>query len=237
MSSPLNMEQIALLAGERADMLQSDGAGGQELSDFINTASVLYFINIELAALWDHLIMSNEEYCSKRWNLTTVADQEDYSLPEDFYKLRMVFPLDSSGNREEPLRRFHLQDLGKPELYRYPTSIGTDFHTYRLMGKRLFLDPIPQIAGNLYEVWYCRDYPHTENKLDYIPHEYPKGWEDYVVEGVTARLLEKIESDSGPQRQRQNEVLGRIVQVIEDRDQGDPHTMIDTEDSFYWYRS
>lgn len=234
MASPLTLEQLAYLAGERADML-TQGATDIEITEFINESSLVYFVNIELAALWDHLILSNEDWATKRFLITLQNDVEDYSMPSDFYKLRQVFPLDSNGVRGKAMKRFTLRNLGKDDIYSYPVISSAYETQYRLVGHRLFFDPIPT-SNMLYpsvEVWYYHDYPHIENDDDLVPFYYPKGWEDYVVEGVAARLKEKLDEDSGPYIRRQKEVLMRVLQVIQDRDLGEPHSMIDTSEDWY----
>jgi hypothetical protein len=226
------MLQLALLAGERADMLV-DNAGTLELTAFVEENAMLYNVNVELAALWDHLILSNEDWALKKYVVKLEANKEDYLLPKDFYKFRKIFPLDSSGNRGKPMRRFDMERLGKEDIYNIPVVSGTFDRKYRVMGMRIYFDPVPLAAEDA-ELWYYQDYPHVENDLDLVPVHYPKGWEDYVVEGCAARLMEKIESDSSPMRSRQKEVLARIISVIQDRDLDEPHQMIDMEEEYYW---
>jgi len=87
---------------------------------------------------------------------------------------------------------------------------------------------VPTNAAEM-EVWYIPQYQPITNDEDLIDFRYPNGWEDYVVEGVAARALEKEESDSTPYRQRQREVLQRILASVQDRDVGEPAGMIDAE--------
>jgi len=236
MSSPLNLEQIYLLACERADML-ADDAGTAIPTPFINEGSLLYFVNVELASLWDHLIMSNEEYASKRYKFSVIQNVEEYVMPDDFYKLRKVFPIDSYGNRGNAMKKFQLDELGRDDLYNIIHTSGLCDARYRLMGKRLFIYPIPT-ASSIYtniEVWYYHDYPHIENYKDLLPHHYPAGWEDYVVEGIAARLKEKVDEDSSPFKARQKEVLTRILSIVQERDYSEPHQMIHDDSGEYYY--
>jgi len=226
MASPLTLDALRLLAAERADMLKYVGAVA-DLSDFLNEGAFTYAVNAELAALWDYLITSYEDYAVKRWLFTTSATQDQYNLPADFYKLRKVFPVLPNG-RSYPLRKFDLEEMGAETAE--VLIVGTESRQlrYRVMGNRLYFWPVPTNAAEM-EVWYIPQYQPITNDEDLIDFRYPNGWEDYVVEGVAARALEKEESDSTPYRQRQREVLQRILASVQDRDVGEPAGMIDAE--------
>ena len=87
---------------------------------------------------------------------------------------------------------------------------------------------MPSNAGQL-ELWYVPQFDPLINLDDVIDFRFPFGWEQYVVEGIAARLLEKEESDASAHRARQKEILQRILVMAEDRDVGQPHQMQDTE--------
>jgi hypothetical protein len=236
MSSPLTVEQLYLLAAERVDMLV-DNAGVAEVSAFVNEGGLLYAVNVDLAALWDRLVLSNQDYCIKRHMIAIVANVEDYVLPDDYYKMRKVFPLDSSGNRGNAMRKFNLDELGREDVYNILPTAGLFETKYRVMGKRLFIYPVPTAATTFptIEIWYYHDYPHVANVKDLIPHHYPAGWEDYVVEGIAARLKEKVDEDSTPYLRRQKNALSRIMEVVQDRDHAEPAQMLDDGREDYYY--
>jgi len=64
------------------------------------------------------------------------------------------------------------------------------------------------------------------NLEDRVDFRFPFGWEDYVIDGMAARFLEKEESDSTPQRRTQAAALQRILAMAEDRDVGEPFQII-----------
>lgn len=226
MASPLRLEDLRLLAADRADMLKYT-LGVADLSDFLNEAMFTYAVNHELAALWDHLVTSYEDYAIKKDFVDLKANQEEYNLPADFYKIRKVFPVLSNG-RSWALKRFDMEEIGSE------TSailiIGTEVRQlrYRVMGNRLYFHPEPSGPATV-EVWYVPQYQPIENDEDLIDFRFPNGWEDFVVEGVAARALEKEESESSHCRSRQREILQRILASVQDRDVGEPSGMIDTE--------
>jgi hypothetical protein len=219
------------LAADRADMLQYDSAGNASLSNFVNPGMFLYSANHELAALWDHLVNAHEDYFTKREYLHIVANQEEYSLPRDFYKSRKVFPILTEGappERGAALKRFKLADLGTSDVE--ILIIGTEVRQlrYNIKGNRIWFHPTPTTAADV-ELWYIPQYDPLENDDDLLHFSFPNGWEDYVVEGVAARALEKEESDSSFCRARQQEILQRILNTVQDRDEGEPFEIIDTQ--------
>ena len=232
MASPLTLDTLRLLAADRADMLKYT-AGVADLSDFLNEGMFTYSVNSELAALWDHLVTAYEDYAVKKYPLTLNANQEEYNLPADFYKFRKVFPVLPNG-RAAPLRKFDLEEMGAETSE--VLIVGTEVRQlrYRVMGNRLIFHPEPAAAATV-QVWYIPQYQPISNDQDLIDFRFPNGWEDYVVEGVAARALEKEESESGHCRMAQQQILQRILASVQDRDVGEPDGMIDAE-GYDWRR-
>lgn len=223
-----DVDNLLRVAAERADMLVVDPTSGDTLvSDFANPVGLLYFFNYELAAIWDAMIASYEDWCIQHHPVGIVAGIENYSMPTDFYKLRKVFPL-ISGRRGTALKRFDLQDLGEADSTAALITSPLEDSRYKLTGNRLWIHPMPTAAGTL-EAWYVPTFRPVENIKDTIDFRMPFGWEDYVIEGLAARMLEKEESDSSHCRREQQRILQRILTMSEDRDVGEPHKMIDTE--------
>lgn len=216
----LTVMNVVISACERADMLTVDNTPAEFVSPDTEGVFLLQAYNSEMAALWDALIAASEDYAIQRVYIDVVADVENYSLPSNFYKFRKVFPV-SSGRRYTALRRFHLSELGED------SDGGTK---YKITGNRLWLHPTPTTSALQLEVWYIPQYEMALSLGETTPHNLPHGWEEYIIEGLAARMLEKEESDSSPQRTRQMMALQRIVAMTEDRDVGEPHRMIDPED-------
>ena len=223
----VTLHSISLLAAERADMLVDDGTGNLVFSPQVNSIATYGYCNYEMAALWDHLINSSEDYCIMRQMIPVEADVQDYPLPQDFYKFRKVFPL-ISGKRGRNLKRFNLDKLGTADSLAAMHTSPIEDTQYKITGNRLWLHPTPTNAATL-ELWYVPQFDIVHNADDLIPLQFPFGWEEYVIEGVAARMLEREESDATAQRTRQKEILQRIMILAEDRDVGEPHQMQDTE--------
>lgn len=214
-------------AAHRCDMMVALPDGSVGVSPFVNSQAAIIDFNLEIATLWDVLVSSHEDYCLRHLTITTKADQEDYPLPRDFYKFRKLFPV-ISGKRAAALRKFQLQDLGDSNS-RVPVMTSQIEDTqYRITGNRLWLHPVPSSADEL-ELWYIPQAPTIINLQDRPDFRFPQGWEEYIIDGLAARWMEKEESDSTPYRARQQQVLNRILSMVEDRDTGEPFQMIDTE--------
>jgi hypothetical protein len=226
-ATEVSVNNLVLAAAERADMLKDDGTGNVVLTDFVPLPMAVAHVNYELADLWDVLIATYEDYVVYRRFIDVVADQEDYPLPEDFYKSRKVFPI-ISGRRAEALRRFDLEKLGEADSLSAILTSPIEETRYKITGHRLWLHPIPSNAARL-ELWYVPQGVTLKHLNDLVPAIFPNGWEEYIIEGVAARMLEKEESDATPHRTRQKEILQRIMILAEDRDVGEPHQMQDTE--------
>ena len=226
-AAEISLYNLAFAAADRADMLVDDGTGTPVISPFITTAMAVTYINYELAALWDLLITTHEDYLVYRRFIDVVANQEDYPLPEDFYKFRKVFPI-INGDRSNALKKFNLKDLGAADSLAALLTSPIEDTRYSIRGMRLWLHPTPSNAGRL-ELWYVPQFHTLRNYNDLVPAVFPNGWEEYAVEGVAARMLEKEESDASAQRARQKEILQRIMILAEDRDVGEPHQMQDVE--------
>lgn len=226
-ATAITLYNLAYAAADRADMLVDDGTGTPIISPFITDAMAITYINYELTALWDLLIASHEDYLVYRRNIEVVADQEEYPLPDDFYKFRKLFPI-ISGRRSNALRKFNLEKLGEADSLSAILASPIEDTQYSIRGLRLWLHPIPSNAG-LLELWYVPQFHTLRNYNDLVPAVFPNGWEEYAIEGVAARMLEKEESDASAQRARQKEILQRIMVLAEDRDVGEPHQMQDVE--------
>ncbi len=228
MASEYTLKLLILAALERADMLRIDPAtGSEEPVDFVALTAVVLYVNAELAALWDTLVLSNEDYCIHRKTIEIVSGQEEYSFPSDFYKFRKVFPV-ISGKRQAALRKFDLRKLGEADSRAAIMTSRIEESEYRVSGNRLLLHPVPTTAGQV-ELWYIPQFDPIVNLEDRIDFRLPFGWEQYCVEGVAARLKEKEDLDGSANKARQAEILGRIMTMVEDRDVGEPHSMQDTE--------
>lgn len=227
MASAYTMRILIHSALYRADLLRLNADGDTEEVDSVFLDAVGHEANAELAALWDVLISASEDYCIKHLTIDVVAGVENYSLPSDFYKFRKVFSV-QNGKRCSRLKRFDLNRLGAADSLAAIATGPIEQAKYRISGNRLWLHPAPTSAAAL-ELWYIPQFDPLLNLDDKIDFRFPVGWEQYVIEGVAARCLEREESDSSAQRSRQKEILQRILILVEDRDVGEPHQMQDVE--------
>ena len=224
MANPYTSRLLMLAALGRADLLRTNPTTGEsEPVDSMSLAEVGIWVNEVSAALWDVLISTHEDYCIKRAKIDVVAGIEDYSMPDDFYKFRKVFPI-QSGRRCAALRKFNLSKLGEADSLSAILTSPIEETQYRITGNRLFLHPIPTNVAEL-ELWYVQQFDPLINLDDEIDFRFPSGWELYVIDGVAAMCLEKEDIDASHLRASQDKALQRILIMAEDRDVGEPHQM------------
>jgi len=215
MANP-TLSDMRTRALDRADMTGSGFPVSARCNDYLNA---------ELAALWDHLCNSTEDFATTKTTFSLVADQEAYSVPFRMHKIRKVYYKDSAGNRYK-LKRFSMEDLDTPGVDAVEMGTHNRYLRYKLIADQIYFEPAPVQTGTI-EVWYVPQYTPLTSDTDTVHSAFSWGWEDYAVEGAAARLLEREESDSMPVRAEQQRVLQRILQSLEDRDIGEPHKIID----------
>ena len=198
---------------QRADM---------ENSNLIQTPELNGYINNSITELYDKLISSySDEYYSEEYSFTTVANQQNYDLPDDFYKLLLVTRAITPTERRN-VKKFMLKDKARftPGL----TTAGDDLMQYRLKGNYISLLPVPRGGQTVY--------------LDYIPafqnltadadtFDGINGWEEYVIIDVAIKMKVKEESQIEELLAQLAKIDARIEAMKEARDASGPERVSD----------
>ena len=228
MANQYTMRLLIQAALGKADLLRTNPTTGDpEPVDSMDLTEVGIWINEAMAVLWDVLINTYEDYCIKHHTVNVTANTENYALPDDFYKFRKVFPI-QSGKRCAVMRKFDLNDLGQADSLSAILTSPIEETRYKITGNRLWLHPEPTNVAEL-ELWYVPQFDPLVNLDDLVDFRFPSGWESYVIDSVAAMALEKEDIDASHLRATQEKALGRILVMAEDRDVGEPHVMQDTE--------
>jgi len=214
----MNLQDLRLAARRRADM---------ENSSFISDAEFNDMINASAQELYD-LISSKygEDYNLKKWSLSTVANQEEYQLPSDFYKLRGI------DWKYAPQEFVTLKPFTFAERNRYRTTSGWNSATranarYRVQGNTLVFLPIPLTAHQL-DVWYLPKFELLTSDSDEL--DGVNGFEEYVIVDVAIKALQKEESDVQILLIQKQQLAQRIIEMAGARDAGYPHVIPDTRE-------
>jgi hypothetical protein len=224
------MDNVTLLelrtqCRQRADM---------ENSNFIQDTELNGLINKSAKKLYDKLISAYaDEYYSVEYSFVTVANQQSYTLPADFYKLLLVTRAITPTERRN-VRKFMLKDKARftPGL----TVAGDDIMQYRLKQQSIDLLPVPRGGQTVY--------------LDYIPRlatlaldadtlDAINGWDEYVILDVAIKMRAKEETDSTDLMALLALEDARIQEMKENRDASAPDRVSDVRtnawgDDFDW---
>lgn len=147
MARAVRLDELRSRTLRRADMINSSfrtSTTGGEVDQIINAE---YFL------AYDLLILADGDYFLEYQDFTTVAQQDAYSLPSTFYKIKGVdaFLTSGSSGAGTGLRRFRFD-----ERNRYQNSgawtVGSPV-AYRTRGSSLIVAPKPP-AGITCRIWY-----------------------------------------------------------------------------------
>jgi hypothetical protein len=184
---------LAELKARALDYADMTGSG------FPDSNRLVDYINAGLSELHDILVNSYEDYFRKSLTFAIVNNQEEYDLPDDFYKVLKVYYKSSD-------RRFKMERFQLDEIDGYRTSA---------------------LSGGDVEFWYIPHYHKLSTDNESVNVAVPVGWEDFVALHAAIRLLAREESDPAPlmaERERQRQ---RIVESAEPRDAGTANTVGD----------
>lgn len=225
LDSDNTLHNIRIKCRHRAGAIGSDGFTDREITNYINDS---------LGELHDLMIAAyGNEYFQSTSQVTTVADQELYDLPTDFYKLNGVDLV--SGSYRYSLRRYNQRERnqhrnsssGHRSLY----TDSTSYH-YRLIGNKLSILPVPG-AGETLTLHYTPELSTLSADGDKVNAVIPEGWLEYIYVDVAIKMLQKrvaggdaaAVSILSDQRGAKAAMEARVKKMAEARDWGEPDTM------------
>lgn len=194
------------------------------------------YANAELARLHRYLLKAFEDLLSDKTTINLTTTAQSYTYPEEVLKIRKIFLLNSSGQRIRELHKGRLDDLNAGETGTNTASSNKSLK-WVPMARKLWLHRLPASASDKLELWYVPQFVKITDDNNDIHYMVPVDWEDFLLEGVAARMLEWEESDSKPQRARQLEIKAEILASVEDKVIGEPEVVRDVHNRFGGGRS
>ena len=194
--SPITLEQLHILARQRADMVNND---------FIEDGELTNYINQSIAELYDLIIMNFEDDYVEDHIINHVGIDTRYPLPSDFYKLITVHQI-IPGVGYIPLSKFNRKHIPSINI------CGTLM--YRLRGSQVQIIG----TGNTNEILltYIPVAPHLVEPSDTL--DVIRGWEEFVVIDSAIKMLVKEESDVRVLFQQKADIINRIKESASMRD-------------------
>jgi len=152
-------------------------------------------INVGYMKIYTTVVGVYEEYYSTKATANTVADQQEYHLPSDLYKIRRVevnydpSTANSVARRAIPVSMDSvLRDLGSNTLgistYRNPA--------YYIRGSIIGFIPVPTQAGTAnITLWYIKNVAELSATTDTIDVPFPDRYYDAISLEAAGTLLRK----------------------------------------------
>lgn len=208
----LSLGQIRLMAQQRSDLVNSP---------FVTTSEWNLYINQAAFELYDLLVTEYEDYFLKSPLQITTDGSEQYTLPNDFYKLLGVdLGLANNTTAWITLKKFQFIERNR---YVYPQINSTFFGVfnlqYRLMGNTLFFIPTPS-AGQFLRIWYIPKLTELLKDTDILTGI--SGWGEYVIVDAAIRAMQKQENDVSVLGAQKMMLIKRIEEAAMNRDAGQP---------------
>lgn len=224
----ITLAELRTQSRQRADM---------ENSNFVSDVEYNANINASLAELHDILISAyGEDYYIDEFDFNAVANQSEYDLPDDFYKLRGVdVKLNTAGQAEYySVRRFNFNERNRYTQQGLWQINGLPFIRYRLVGSKLRFSPAPDQNTEV-KIWYI---PRSVVLVDDTDEfDDINGYAEYVIVDAAIKALNKEESDVSVLMAQKEALRQRIIAMAQNRDAGESESVSDiyAENDDYYY--
>lgn len=221
MSTSMTLLELRTAVRQRADIVNS--------TQFFPDAELNSYINQSYFELYDLLVQKfgDNYFVANPFSITTDGVNFLYSLPTDMYKLMGVdLALSNTADSYVTIKPFLMSDRNRYSVPNFQSFYGVTNLRYRLNGNKLWLTPLPAANQNL-RLWYVPTM--TTLALDTDTVNGVSGWTEYIIIDACIKVKEKEESESSAFINQKMAMMKRIENAAENRDQGSPKTVADTQ--------
>ncbi len=221
----VTLSELVAAAKQRADL---------EGSNFIRPAEARFMVNSSAAELYGLLVSSYEDYFTTSFEFSIASDEDGYSLPFVFHKLRGL-DLSSSGTWIN-INRFNFEERNSQNR---PLNLDLIGVKYRVVGSRLMIIPADQAAGN-YRMWYIPKFVTLEDGDSLDENTSMEYWYEYIVVDAAIKMAQKEESDAvvAALMMQKMALKTRIEEESANRDAAQPERVTDIHahvgEDFFW---
>lgn len=219
--------ELRTKARQRADMESSQYVTPEELTGLINDS---------IAELHDLLVGSyGNDYYITTLQFQTVANQADYDLPADFYKLKGVDARLTASNWFS-LRPFNFNERNRNEDYAWGFLNGPTVR-YRMVGDKLRFSPAPDGIIDC-RMWYIPLSVRLSADSDTLKDL--NAYSEYVVIDAAIKMRVKEELDTVSLDKMKADMRKRIEDMAQNRDAEQPESISDIyaeNNDYYYFRS
>lgn len=198
-------------------------------------AEVQREVNVGYMKVYSAVVNVYEEYYSTKTTTTSVANQQEYNLPDDVYKIRRV-ELDYTPDQSSSIPRRAipvsmdsiLRDLGSSALgisvWRNPA--------YYIRGNKIGFIPVPTRGGaSAITLWYIKTVSELSSSSDAIDIPFPDRYFESIPLEAAGTLLRKGQQEELAARAYLLDAQDRRDKMrneLEDRVSDDAKRIIDT---------
>lgn len=228
-------EQLRTEIRERTDYRGDEGSASYLDNDWLDRE-----IERAVIKLWDFLYhVFDEDFYHKTATLTTVADQREYTLPVDFWRLKRVSASLDGGQQDYPFKRL---SLGSSVLHdnSYPWVQGSGIRYYLNMSPNgggwvtgevtdsvIGFDPKPSGVHTVNVRYVPSPVSFSAPNSDAGKMWQLFGYEDFVVLTVSIKVRSKAEDDNGDLKDELAELKAHIQNDVPPKDVAGPSYLAD----------
>lgn len=173
-------------------------------------------INLGYMKIYTAVVGVYEDYYSEKYTCDTVADQQEYDLPDDFYKIRRVQinynTSDSNSVSSYAIPATMDEVMGdlnsttlSPTVFRNPA--------YFIRGNKIGFIPVPDESGtDAITLWYIKTIDELSAVTDEIDIPFPDRYYNSIILEAAGNLLRKGQQEETVARQY-------LLEARESRDQ------------------
>lgn len=212
-----HLTRVAIFFMTRAqiitDLKGMIGPLGQTTPSTTVTDSILAtWVNEAYDYMIDEITKALPEYFTKPSTTNTIADQQEYDLPDDFERIKLVNLAYTSGDwkKAEPL-----DSIGSIPIHSLDSNQGFDQATprYYIIGDNIGFIPIPTVSvTNGLKIWYV--YTPEELNTDASEPAFPRKYHRILKYGAYANYLDQDDEHVSAERIR-NRFERRVEQMVE----------------------
>lgn len=199
----------------------------RENSSFVSDAEWLDYINEEISALHNLLVLSYEDYSITSHDFSVVSGTASYALPADFYKERGVEFVGS--NYSYTLRQYRFRERNRyQDPFNRVYSNQLELVRYQILGANIVFAPEPTSSGTI-RMWYVPQATKLVSDSDTTDFSVVNGWEAYVVSGAAAKALQKEQEETTHLMMEQQRIIANIQREAASRTTGDVKRIVNVD--------
>lgn len=227
MASSLSVQQLVALVRTRTGELNSP--------TFDDTTELKPWLRQSMAQLYEILVSRWQDWYVVVRPLSLIANQESYSLPNDFREMTAVYLLYNQNVNRPPYRE-KLRNCTDEEWGAFNSgNFGMYSYTfpmwYQIKRQQIYFTPGPQQdMPNVIEFHYTPAF--SGPLLDYTPIDpiLPAGWDEWVVLDTIQKMRGKMNLDIEDLMKAKSEQQARLIAAASIRG-GDAPRMTDVMSS------